>query len=598
MSEQNAPAVTAGSGGKRRTRAHDAKELAAALGWPPEQFSKATAAGVIPAPDMKTPRWSGPLVEDLVARRDQLAAAIPDLVGTDELMGLLSISYGEWARGIDYGAIPRPDVGTGWWSRALADDLAGRAEQIRAEIPPASLGARRTAELLAGLVEVDVTGDDVEELARRGVTTVASCYKKWPLYDVAALMAAAATVEGRQAVIDVVGDRQAWLAGSLTSREAAAALGCKEHELERIAAERGIAPGRFGRWPRTAVAGWTGDEDLMERVRREQLLGPRQAAEHMEIRPTDFAYVRAAWVEPVAYVERAVGRRKTVDVPLFTVGSLEDALKMPGVDWEAVRAVRLGDPSPLQEWTRLPIRRSEAVRAFCVQLGEQWGVQVWPRFWNAVDTWEIDWETRSDGHPTLPEVRAALAEHAGAGPHASNITLSTAVGDVIRTARACLEMGAAVVLDTETTGLDGVVISIAVLDVFTGDVLLDTLVHPDGVPIEDAAAAVHGIGESALADAPRWAEVAPKFLDAVGNARVLAAYNADFDRGRIAATHAHAGLDPTALPSKGRWWCLMEARSAWARTGQRIPLGGPHVAAGDAQAALDVLHELAAPTTS
>lgn len=80
----------------------------------------------------------------------------------------------------------------------------------------------------------------------------------------------------------------------------------------------------------------------------------------------------------------------------------------------------------------------------------------------------------------------------------------------------------------------------------------------------------------------------------MGNSRVLA-YNADFDRDRIAATHAHAGLDPAGLPGTDQWWCLMEARSTWARTGYRIPLDGPHDAAGDAQAALEVLHELAAP---
>lgn len=513
MPEQHAPAVPApgvepSSGAKRRIRAHDARELAAALGWSPEQFSKAVAAGVLPAQDMKTPRWSGALVDDMVARRDQLAADIPDLVGDTELMGLLGVSYGEWVRGLEHGAIPRPDVGTGWWSRALADDLAGRAEEIRAAIPPQPFGARRAAELLVGLLDahitVEVTGHDVEELARRGVTTVVDNYKGHDLYDVGALMAAAATGEGQQAIIDVVGDRQAWLASSLTSREAAAMLGCREHELKRIARERGITPGRFGRWPRAAVAGWTGDEDLMERVRREQLLGPRQAAEHMEVRRTELAYVRAAgWVEPVTYVERQVGTRKTVDVPLFTVGSLEDALAVPGVDWEAVRAVRPGDPSPLQEWTRLPIRRAEAVRAFCVQLGEQWGVEVRPHFWNAGDTWEIDWETRADGHPTLPEVRAALEAHEGAGPHAAAVTLSTAVGDVIRTARECLGMGAAVIVDTETTGLDGVVVEISVVDTYTGDVLLDTLVHPDGVPMEEAAAAVHGISEAALDSAPR-----------------------------------------------------------------------------------------------
>lgn len=36
----------------------------------------ARAGGVVPAPDMKTPRWSGSVVDDLVVRREQLLAAV------------------------------------------------------------------------------------------------------------------------------------------------------------------------------------------------------------------------------------------------------------------------------------------------------------------------------------------------------------------------------------------------------------------------------------------------------------------------------------------------------------------------------------------
>jgi hypothetical protein len=149
--------------------------------------------------------------------------------------------------------------------------------------------------------------------------------------------------------------------------------------------------------------------------------------------------------------------------------------------------------------------------------------------------------------------------------------LSTEVGDVIRQARADLEPGAAVVLDTETTGLDGVVIEIAVIDAATGQVLLDTLVNPGGVPVEDGARAVHGISDRELAAAPCWADVVPAYLAAVAGRRVLA-YNAAFDRERIAVTHARAGLRAMQLPPSARWDCLMEARSAWLRVGRWFPL--------------------------
>jgi DNA polymerase III epsilon subunit-like protein len=57
-------------------------------------------------------------------------------------------------------------------------------------------------------------------------------------------------------------------------------------------------------------------------------------------------------------------------------------------------------------------------------------------------------------------------------------------------------------INTETIGLDGVVVEIAVIDAATGEVLLDALVNPDGVPVEDGARAVRGIPDDALAGAP------------------------------------------------------------------------------------------------
>jgi len=137
-------------------------------------------------------------------------------------------------------------------------------------------------------------------MAGSGLTTVVGTFKGWPLYEVAALAAAAAGPARRAALENAVASRQTWLADSLTPRDAAAFLRWRRADLERVAAERGIRPGRFGRYARTAIAGLTTDEDLMERVRRMQLLGPDQAAQHMEIRRRDFDYVTAAgWVCPV-----------------------------------------------------------------------------------------------------------------------------------------------------------------------------------------------------------------------------------------------------------------------------------------------------------
>jgi hypothetical protein len=112
----------------------------------------------------------------------------------------------------------------------------------------------------------------------------------------------------------------------------------------------------------------------------------------MEIRRHDFDYIVAAgWVQPVRHVVLQVGVRKTVNVSLYRTGDLDDALRdVPGVDWEEVRAVRPGEVSPLREHTQLPATRAGIIRAFCKEIGSDWGVEVWPSFRDALDRWEID----------------------------------------------------------------------------------------------------------------------------------------------------------------------------------------------------------------
>ena len=71
----------------------------------------------------------------------------------------------------------------------------------------------------------------------------------------------------------------------------------------------------------------------------------------------------------------------------------------------------------------------------------------------------------------------------------------------------------ALILDTETTGLDddAEVVELAVIDC-AGTVLLDTLVRPSG-PVPAEAAAIHGITDAMLADAPTWSEIHARFCD-------------------------------------------------------------------------------------
>jgi hypothetical protein len=121
----------------RRTTAHDHKQLAEALGWTVVQVDKAIQlGGILPRYELKTPRWKGATVDELVARREELASALDEaaLLSVGEMIAALGMQGAEWSRGREHGIIPGPDCGL-FWSRALASDLAARSEDLRAQIP-------------------------------------------------------------------------------------------------------------------------------------------------------------------------------------------------------------------------------------------------------------------------------------------------------------------------------------------------------------------------------------------------------------------------------------------------------------------------------
>lgn len=142
----------------------------------------------------------------------------------------------------------------------------------------------------------------------------------------------------------------------------------------------------------------------------------------------------------------------------------------------------------------------------------------------------------------------------------------------------------AVILDVETTGLHGRVCEIAVIDT-SGTVLLDTLVDPQ-TPVPADAARVHGINDQDLAGAPTWPQIADQ-VEHLLRRRTVIAYNSPFDRDRVRAEQDRVGR-----PTPRRWWCLMRARAAVESAPWRALHGG-HRAAGDCQAALRVLQEIA-----
>jgi hypothetical protein len=246
--------------------------------------------------------------------------------------------------------VPDPDRGRRW-SAAIAEQLAGRVaeivEAVGTEIP---IGANKAAARLAERTGLEVDRHDVEALAERELLQVVGWYKEWPLYDPRQLDALDA-----DALAPVVADRVAWLAASLRRQAAAEQLGWRLDELDEAVRERAIEAGRFGRLAQADVEALAADEELDERLRAARLLGPDQAAARLEVRRTDFDHcVAAGWIEPAAHVETRIGRRTTIEVPLFRTGDVDRLLELPGVDWEAVRASRPGEPSPLLEHVRRP----------------------------------------------------------------------------------------------------------------------------------------------------------------------------------------------------------------------------------------------------
>jgi DNA polymerase III epsilon subunit-like protein len=149
-------------------------------------------------------------------------------------------------------------------------------------------------------------------------------------------------------------------------------------------------------------------------------------------------------------------------------------------------------------------------------------------------------------------------------------------------------------IDTETTSLDGVVCEIGVI---AGDstVLFESLVNPE-CPVSPAARAIHGITDEELKASPLLPEIWPQLQEALRDRTTLVAYNADFDRGRLAQSAHRFHLQELTQ----EWACAMEAYAAfcgnWSEyhgTYTWIPLHGSHRTVGDARAALACVREMA-----
>jgi DNA polymerase III epsilon subunit-like protein len=160
-----------------------------------------------------------------------------------------------------------------------------------------------------------------------------------------------------------------------------------------------------------------------------------------------------------------------------------------------------------------------------------------------------------------------------------------------------------VILDTETTDLDGYLVQIAVIRAHDGAVLLDTLVNPEA-PISDGAKLIHFITEDQLANAPTACQIWPQIEALLRGWRVVT-YNAEFDSGILKHEHIRitgGGWNAAREWSRRiRWRCAMELYAQFCGDWsdyhgdyrwQKLP-GGDHTALGDARATRDLLQWMA-----
>ncbi|MCY1003939.1 3'-5' exonuclease [Myxococcus sp. MISCRS1] len=116
-----------------------------------------------------------------------------------------------------------------------------------------------------------------------------------------------------------------------------------------------------------------------------------------------------------------------------------------------------------------------------------------------------------------------------------------------------------VVVDVESTDLNGRVIEVAVVDL-AGTVLLQRRINP-GCEIHPGAQAIHGLTQADLAGQPAWDGVVDEF-EAVTRGRNVLAFNATFDGLTIArSTEVSCGSEKGRLARKAAedWHCVMGA---------------------------------------
>lgn len=175
--------------------------------------------------------------------------------------------------------------------------------------------------------------------------------------------------------------------------------------------------------------------------------------------------------------------------------------------------------------------------------------------------------------------------------------LKEAADSAVEWARSVLADPKAVILDTETTGLNGSIIEISIIHAQTGNVLLNTLINPERHILTEATK-IHGITDEMVVTAPPFPVIYPEILRILTKARVII-YNAEFDTGRLwydcqrydlPQIEKLFGSLECAMLQYARWygdWSDYHKSFRWQR------LNGGHRALGDCESTLNLIRAMA-----
>lgn len=183
----------------------------------------------------------------------------------------------------------------------------------------------------------------------------------------------------------------------------------------------------------------------------------------------------------------------------------------------------------------------------------------------------------------------------------------------VKWAQAVLNDPKAIILDTETTDLDGEPVEISIINV-AGETLLNTLVKSTE-QISPGAMAVHGITEADLQTAPAFPDIYPDLCRILEAASRIVVYNAPFDFRILERARNVHNLSPfpvalfdNVFPDEVVWWrgldCAMKMYAQWYGEWSSYhkdykwqQLNGGHRALGDCLATLAAIKEMTTERT-